>query len=162
MSDITNTTPTFEDKVLDLMTEWLPLNIDGVEHAVARPLSAADPNGTIGVFFLDWMPVDDTIGQWEPEIGRYSFAMQVLIKHSDEVLGRALHGNISKSIRSGLYHDQGLRVSFGQLSIVGEDALERFLKLAITRQSSANNEDLGQFVYLGMTEFYVDTSVAVL
>lgn len=159
---VVNATETWQDKIIAHLVTYFEANIDGVEFCFRRPLTAVDPNGSIGLFYVAWEPVDEEIGQWEPSIQRYNFAAQVIVKHADEAAARILHGNISKSMRDALYRDASLRVSFGQLSIAGEDAIERFLRFGITRQSSANNQDAGSFIYLGQTEFYVDTQVAVL
>jgi hypothetical protein len=126
----------------------------------SRPIRPTDPAASMGIFSLDWEPdeVEMTgIPNSEPVLATYRYGIQVLVKGGEAQSGLALHGLVSKSIRSMLYRDAGLRLALSQLNETSLGSLERYKKHGIRSQRFANNEIDGQFMFLSTAELWVQT-----
>lgn len=139
------------------------LNTEVTPRAIlSRQLRPTDPARSISFYPVDVVPdlesmEIDGAGPPEPTIQRYSYRAQVLIKHSNEVEGRALYSQDAKFLLAILYRDTELRLRLAaiQESLLG--SLERFKKLGVVRQRYLNNEFQGTFIYLSTTDLWVET-----
>lgn len=132
---------------------------------IERPLRFSDPERSIGVHPVDWQPVQQSaqIGQQENALARYLIRIQNMVKHTDEIEGRAMYNADAKMIRVILYRDQGLRVRLGELNETLLDTIERFKRMGIQTQRFMNNElSTGSFVYLATTDLWVETEITQL
>lgn len=135
------------------------------DHTVIeRPLRYADPARSIGVFVVDAAPLSDTqqIGQREPTLTRYQYRIQNLVKHSDEVMGKAWFSLDAKSIKAVLYRDSQLTL---RLAALVEEVLgtkETAKQWGVSRQRFLSNELRSQFVYLAQTDFWLESELIEL
>lgn len=126
-----------------------------------RPLRPNDPNNSIGIIPVDWTPVPNSVlmggGPPVPTLQTYNFRIHLLIKHTDEQLGRRAYAEASKKLRVMLYHDPTLQVALGELVEVESNRTERFMRSGIRNQRFLNNELSGQFIFLSATEYWAET-----
>ena len=130
------------------------------DHAVIdRPLRTSDPARSIGLYVADWNPEGNSqeIGQYEPTVSTYQFRVQNLVKHTDEIAGKALFALDAKSVRVVLYRDPNLRLLLSELveELIG--TRERATLWGVARQRFLSNEMRGTFVYLAQTDFWLKT-----
>lgn len=138
------------------------IDLSGITAVLGRPLRMADPNASVGVFSVEWLPGEMGIGQpQEPIDGRYSVTIQLLVKHMNEEEALAQHSVLSKSIRVMVYRDAGLRVRLPQLSEASSGVIERVLKWGVRSQRFLSNELDKQFLFLSSTEVVVTTSTGI-
>jgi hypothetical protein len=131
---------------------------------VTRPVRETDPSETIGIFPTSWRPDDMSaqIGQMEMGLSRYTLTIQNIVKSMDEVEGRRRFSLHAKLLRAILYRDDGLRVLLGGLEEELMGTKERVKRYGIVSQNFVSNEFPGAFIYLGVTEFYVETETTLL
>lgn len=146
----------FPTAIVDALAEQLALTT-GVGKVMRRPLRPTDPDQSIGVTASDWVPNEQVIGQHDPAVGTYLFAIQAFVKHADEEEGRDDHTDLAQAIRAMLYRDLGLRVRLASLSHSADGLIERVQRWGVRQQRYASNEVDGQFLYLSTTEFWVET-----
>lgn len=145
----------FPGNVVDaLKTSYSALS--GIHATVTRPLRQTDPNSCIGIFSVDWTPGPYGIGQNDPTISTFLYHVQLLIKHTSEEAGRALHTDLSKQVRTMLYRDATLRSRLTGLSEVSGGVTERTQRFGVRRQNFLSNEVSGQFYFLSTTEVWVE------
>jgi len=136
-------------------------DLDPTGKAVfTRPLRPSDPAVSGGVFALDWRPDDyEIMGRpnGDPTLATYMLAIQILVKHTDEQEGLALHSETAKAVRSMLYRDAVLRVALTSLTESSLGVTERALKWGVGQQRYANNELNGTFLFLTTTELSLQT-----
>lgn len=154
----------FPINVLDEVKISFDTYMDAGTTVIQRPLRLADPYRAVGLFPTINDPLQDSqeIGGTEPTLQRYSYRIQYLLRHADETEGRALWAVDTKAIKTILYRDTALRSRLGGLA---EDMMgfrERFQKFVVGSQRYLNNELQGQFTYLSVTEFFVETEVVPL
>lgn len=130
-----------------------------VDHVLKRPLRPTDPNGSIGIYPVTWSPEEYQIGQYDPAVTKYLIAIQSLVKHGDEELGIALHSRLAKQVRVMLYRDDELRVRLGALSTEESGVIERTQRWGVRTQRYLNNELQGSFLYLAITELWIETEL---
>jgi len=149
------------DELLSTFTTYFP------GHSVVdKPLRYLDSSKSVGIFIVDLTPDQQNssfIGQIEPAINRYTYRIQNMIKATNESEGRALFSLDAKTIKAILYRDDDLLLRLSQLT---EDLLgtrERFKRIGLSRQSFLNNElAKGNFIYLAMTDIWIETDVSKL
>lgn len=122
---------------------------------IGRPLRRLDPNASIGVYALDWVPGPPLIGQEEPVDAIYQVNVQALIKHMQEDEGRAQHSMFSKYIRSMVARDQATRERLAALSETSMGVIERFQKVKVRTQRFISNEIKDEFLFLSTMEILV-------
>lgn len=127
--------------------------------ALKRPLRPSDPNKSVGVYGLDWEPSEHEIGgPADPSLARYSIGIQSMVKHATEEDGQALHTNIAHRVRTMLYRSVDLRLRLGQTKVLFDGGIvERVTRWGVSTQRFRSNEIQGQFVYVSVTNFWVDT-----
>lgn len=126
---------------------------------VDRPLKPTDPARTVGMFPTDWVPDLESIelSSREPTLGRYTYRIQTLVKHTSEEEGRALYAKDAKIIRAILYRDPQLVTRLTALQEVTLGAVERVKRWGVRNQKYLNNELQGQFIFLATTEMWLET-----
>jgi hypothetical protein len=130
----------------------------GVEGVFMRPLRPMDPNVCLSIVPLRWEPIADEIGSnADPVIGRYHYAVQVMIKHGEQEVGLAVHAVLSKRIRSMFYRSNAVRIALGHLRVDRDGIIERTGKWGVSSQRFMSNEMRGSFVYLSTMEFWLET-----
>jgi hypothetical protein len=149
----------FPMNVLETVTSRMELLLPDFDAFLARPLRPSDPARSFGMFPVDWMPRDES---WEmsgfgPTLSRYLFRVQVLVKHTDELEGRATYAEDAKNVRLILHRDVPLRTQLASLNETSLGGIERLQRFGIRNQRYLNNELQGQFIYLASTEFWVET-----
>jgi len=140
-----------------------PTNASVNPTVVGRPVRPTDPNITIGVVAEDWVPEGWEIGlPNEPAIQRYTFKLQVMVKHAQEEEGRAMHSALSKSMRAMVFRDDALRVALRGL--VDTDAesgvVERATRYAAGRQRFLSTVFKGTFLFVSSLDLWVETQIA--
>jgi len=133
--------------------------IEEVDQVINRPLRPTDPNGAIGIYAVDWNPQEYQIGQYDPAVTRYLIAVQSFVKHGDDQQGVALHARMAKRVRVMLYRDDELRVRLGSLSVSEGGVTERLQRWGVQTQRYLSNEVQGSFMYLAVTELWVETEI---
>lgn len=146
-----------ENVVAELKTSFESMG--EVDTVVARPLKPTDPHLSLGVFAIDWTPRDFVIGQYDPAVTRYMVGIQSFVKHGNEEEGIALHTRLAKMVRVMLYRDEGLRVRLGSLSTTEFGVTERIQRWGVQTQRYISNEFQGSFLYLAVTELWVETEI---
>lgn len=144
------------------IVEELSITLDTlaeVDKVVHRPLRPTDPNGSIGIYAVDWNPQEYQIGQYDPAVTRYLVAIQSFVKHGDDQEGVALHARMAKKVRVMLYRDDELRVRLGTLSVTEDGMTERLQRWGVQTQRYLSNEVQGSFMYLAVTEMWVETEI---
>jgi hypothetical protein len=137
--------------------------IDSDLFVTKRPLRNTDPNQSIGVFATQWLPDDESkefLGQAyasQPTLSNYRIAIQAFVKDMDEVNGLNTHAVLSRMIRSMLYTDQPLRVALSSLSSNLGISTESTQRWGITQQRFFANELRGEWLYLSILEFWLET-----
>lgn len=127
------------------------------EFVFKRPLRETDPDGSLGLITLEWVPGDSVIGQWDPAVATYLVQVQAFIKHTDEEEGLSVHTEQARRIRAMLYRGQSLRVRLAAVTETHLHGTERVLKWWVSRQRFAANEIDGQFLYLSTTDLLIQT-----
>lgn len=152
----------FPVNVVDVVVTALDTRLDDAVVVIKRPLRLADPYRAVGVFPTVNDPLQESseIGGWEPTLQRYSFRIQCLVRHSDEVLGRRLYAIDTKIIKAILYRDTNLKAQLAALQDESIGSRETFKKFIVGSQRYLNNDLNGQFTYLSVTEFHVETEVS--
>lgn len=147
--------------VVDRVAESVDTYLDTEVVILKRPLRSNDPFRCVGIFPLlnDVIAGSQEIGQREPTVERYSYRLQYLCKHVSEEEGRALYAVDTKIIKTILYRDPALWEALTQLSDEMLGYRERFQKFVVGSQRYLNNELNSQFMFLSVTEFYVETEV---
>src|ERR1700752_2892664 len=126
---------------------------------VDRALRPTDPPRSVGMFPTDWFPDVDSheIGGREPTLGRYTYRIQTLVKHTNEEEGRALYAKDAKIIRAILYRDAELVTRLTGLQEITLGGIERVKRWGVRNQRYLNNELQGQFIFLATTELWLET-----
>lgn len=148
----------FPENIVTILKEEIG-KVDSAWTTIRRPLRPTDPNLSIGVFSLDWEPSEHEIGGTpDPSLARYGLTIQSLVKHGTEEEGQALHTNVAHRVRTMLYRSTDLRVRLGSASVTSpEGIIERPTRWGVSSQRFRSNEISGQFVYLSVTNFWIDT-----
>jgi hypothetical protein len=153
----------FPYNVVNLILEHAQL-LDEDLFVTNRPLRESDPNQSIGVFGMQWMPDEETFemrglpaGISEPTISRYVISLQACIKDMDEARGAEVHATLAKMIRTMLYRDEALRVALRQLSVTMSESVERTQRFGVQTQRYLSNELEGAWLYLSTLEFWLET-----
>jgi len=135
-------------------------------QVVARSLGTSEGNDIIGVFPVQWAPelTSKEIGSREPTLSHYTIRIQNLRIDADELVGRRLFNNTSRSIRAILYRDVALRLALGGLTETIAGSTERVKIFDVTKQDylSARRGDF-EMMYLCTTEmvFVTETTPGV-
>lgn len=126
---------------------------------VGRPLRPTDYTGMVGIFATVWQPDDFEIGQFDPAVTRYGLSIQSLAKNATEEEGIAEHSRLAKKIRVMLYRDADLRVQLGQLRTTDDGFTERTQRWGVTQQRYLSGELEGQFMFLAVTDLWLETEI---
>lgn len=153
----------FPNNIINVLDEFLPRYMP--DHDIlTRPLRHTDPARSLGIFLVDWVPKLDSqeIGHREPTLSVYNIRIQNLVKHSNEVEGKALFSFDAKTLRAVLYRDNDLTLRLSELieELIG--TRESSKRWGVGRQRFLTNELSGQFVQLGQTEFWLETETTLL
>lgn len=135
------------------------LEMEGVDHVIRRPLRPTDPTESVGVFAMSWSPEDWQIGQFDPAVTQYLIAIQTFVKHGNEEEGVTAHARLAKRVRVMLYRDDDLRLRLGTLSAVEDGLTERTQRWGVRAQRYLSNELQGNFLFLAVTELWVETEI---
>lgn len=161
---IDSTTAVFPNNVVTVLANHIQL-LDSDLAVLRRPLRKGDPNQSVGVVGMAWMPEEDSYelrgppgaGRSEPTCGRYNIAIQAFVRDADEERGLAAHSVLSKMIRTMLYRDEDLRLDFATLSVQMNGSTERAQRWGIRTQRFMSNEISGAFLHLSTIEFFFET-----
>lgn len=122
-----------------------------------RPLRPSDPSLAVAVAASMWEPEDYEVGQPDPSLSRYVFALQCMIKHGEEQEGLAAHAALSKMIRDQFHRNPAIRARLGMLNKVSGPVIERVGRFWITRQQFISQELNREFLYVSALELWVET-----
>jgi len=150
----------FPMEVVDILharfKELLGTDMEIVDRSV-RP---TDPSRTLGIFPVDWNPVQESYeisrGNFEPTLGRYTYRIQVLVKHTNEEEGRALYTSDTKIVKAILYRDATLVQRLTSIQETSFGSIERAKRWGVRHQRFLNNELQGQFIFLATTEVWLE------
>lgn len=159
---LTAEVPIWPNNVVEILVPRMKL-IDPDLFVFKRQLQPSDPPQVIGIFGRQWLPNDQS---WEmptgqfPTIQRYVVMIQAFIQDSDEENGLAVHSLLTGLIRSRLATDDILRLGLAGLEVTMNGFTEKFLRSSIQSQSYNSAEVAGNFLYLSVTNFVVETQTA--
>jgi hypothetical protein len=129
-----------------------------------RPLRSSDPLQSVGVFGMQWEPDESSFemrglpgGVHQPTLTSYLLGIQAFVKDTDEVRGAAVHGTLSRMVRTMLVTDPALRVSLRALSVTTSGYTERTQRFGVRTQRYLSNEIEGSWLYLSTIEFWIET-----
>lgn len=146
----------FPDSAVDVLRISLESEPE-FSHIFRRPLRDTDPNMSLGIFPAMWTPTDYEIGQRDPAVSTYSIQIQTLAKNATEEDGIVAHSKLAKKVRVMLYRDADLIVQLGRLKTESDSLVERTQRWGITSQNYLANEISGQFLYLAVTDIWLET-----
>jgi hypothetical protein len=152
----------FPNNIVEIVSLRAQL-LDPDLYVTKRPLRNTDPNQSIGVFGSLWVPDDESkemLGQAkasQPTLSSYRIVVQAFIKDMEETRGLNTHAVLSRMIRSMLYNDAALRVALSSLSSTLNGATEQSQRWGITQQRFFSNELSGEWLYLSILEFWLET-----
>jgi hypothetical protein len=113
------------------------------------------------------MPDDDSFemrglpsGIHEPSLSSYLIGIQAFVKDGDEERGAAVHGTLSKLVRTMLVNDATLRVGLRSLSVTTSGITERTQRFGVRTQRYLSNELSGSWLYLSTIEFWLETETS--
>lgn len=134
-------------------------DVEGVESVFGRELRPTDPNGSVGIFAVDWMPQQYEIGMGRgPTLVTYHYGVELLVKHSDAEEGHQVHSELSSRIRRLLSTSDEVADALGGINIAS-GFTERVLRWNVTRQAYASSEINREMLFLSGTNFDVDTEL---
>jgi hypothetical protein len=134
-------------------------NLEGIHKAFGRRLRPTDPTSSAGVVAADWIPRESEMGQHEPVVATYLFVIESFIKHANEEEGGAQSTALAKAIRNMLYRDSGFRVRLTQPPVVTSERVQRW---GVRQQRFQANELTGQFLFLCVTEVWIEVETTAL
>ena len=154
----------FPNNIVDIIATRAEL-IDADLFVTRRPLRNTDPNQSVGVYAGDWQPQDNSkefkgLGNAHastPTLSRYRIIVQSFIKDMDQERGLNVHAVLSRMVRSMLYTDEPLRVALAGLSVNLDGSTERTQRWGVTSQKFFSNELSGDWLYLSILEFWLET-----
>lgn len=152
----------FPNNIVELVSLRATL-LDSDLFVTKRPLRNTDPNQSVGVFASQWVPNDDSkemLGAAfavAPTLSRYNVTVQSFIKDMEETRGLNTHNTLSRMVRSMLYNDDALRVALGTLQSTLNGVVEQSQRWGVTQQRFFSNELRGQWLYLSVMEFWLET-----
>lgn len=152
----------FPNNIVQLVSARCKL-LDSDLYVTERPLRNTDPNQSIGVFASLWNPDDSSkemLGQAfavQPTLSTYRVVVQAFIKDMDELRGLATHAMLSRILRNMLYTDNPLRVALGSLTSTLGDTVESSRRWGISNQRFYANDIGGEWLYLSILEFWLET-----
>jgi hypothetical protein len=159
-----NVIPEVELAIKTHLGSWvLPNNTEIEAIFFRRPLIPKDPNRSVGIFSVEWSPVENSyemgrsVSPGEPTLSRYAFRIQSYVKHTDREEAGRISTYDTKVIRTILYRDPALRVRLTALSEILFDVTERLQRYGVARQRFINNEISGTFIAFTSTELWVET-----
>jgi hypothetical protein len=141
----------FPECIMDVLVDQLE-TIEGVTNVFRRELDPTDPNGSVGLCFELWTPVEVEMGGrgFDPTLSNYVIQIEHLVKHAKREEGNLQHRTVARSIRSMLYRDQATQVRFRQLAHINADVHERLMKWSI-EQRFASNKIASAFYFVSGT-----------
>jgi len=146
----------FPNNVVEVLSDEFG-SIENLQYVLKRPLNSTDPDMSIGIYALDWVPQSFEIGQYEPVLATYHYALQAFVKHANEEEGILKHTLLSKLVRSMLYRETSIRVRLGALSETSLGIKERTQRWGVRQQRFISNELEGQFLFLSTMELWLET-----
>lgn len=161
---ITPDASVFPNNIVELVSTRLSL-LDSDVAVFKRPLRNTDPNQTVGIFASSWVPEEDSREMRgrdfysQPTCSTYRVAVQAFVKDYDEINGLNTHSVLARTVRSMLYTDQPLRVALSTLSSTLGGSIERSQKWGISQQRFFSNELGGEWLYLSILEFWLETEI---
>jgi hypothetical protein len=131
-----------------------------LEFIALRPLQQTDPDGSVGVFALDWMPGEHemvSLGNAEPTTSTYLIGLHIFVKQANQEEGLLKHAILSKMVRAMLYRWSPLRVRLTALTETYLGMIERTQRYGVRQQRFMSSEVDGSAIFLSTIEFYVET-----
>ena len=159
---ISESVPVFPNNVVDLLHKRLSLMDDDL-FVIRRPLRETDPQQSIGIFAMQWVPNEESyefLGvpkATTPTLQTYLIMIQAFIRDADEERGLATHSVLTKMVRSILYRDDPLQVGLSSLVVSMSSSLERAKRWGLRQSRYFSNELNGDWLYLSTTEFWLET-----
>lgn len=149
---------TWPVNVEEVLVEELA-EMEGIQATINRPLTEEDASHAIGVYVLSWGAPDDAymIGQPDPVLNVYSFAIDLIVKGMDRALIHAEMATLTKRLRTMLYLDDDIQVRLNQLSEVSFGRTESYKRMRVTRQDYRTGSLGGMSLAASTTTITVET-----
>lgn len=154
------TLPFPNNVVVTLAQEFKGAAADGIDTVLMRPLKPTDPDVSLGVFAMDWIPGEYEMAgkvNIDPTLSTYHFGIHAFVKHGNREEGLLKHALLTKMVRLMLYRRESLRVRLSQLNEASFGVVERAQKWGIRQQRFMANELEGSFLFVSTTEFWLET-----
>lgn len=152
----------FPNNVVSLLAVALP-QVDPDAQVFTRPLRPTDPNYSIGVYGALWTPDEESqeMGNLfnESTLQQYQLGIQTLIKDGEPERGLAVSSIFNTRVRRMLYRDEPLRVALGSLYVEDISYRESMRRWGVRTQRFMSNDIEGQFVYISVLDFWIETEV---
>lgn len=149
----------FPDNAIALIAARIPAAVDSDLTVLKRPLRPTDPTQTVGVFPINFAPMDNSIEiqSLQPTLNRYGIIVQSFVKNYTEEDGIVEHSILSSRLRSMFYRDVPLHAGLTVLQVTMNNSLERMQRRGITVQRFLSNELQGVFQYTSWLETWLET-----
>lgn len=149
--------PAFPQNIVDTLATRV-VTLTGVDHVEKRELEPVHANGSVGIFAVNWVPLDWEIGAAETR-GKYYVYLQTINKDAERDKGAAESSKLVKSLRVMMYRDTTLRLALGGLSETILGATERALRWGVQEQRYQSNVIRGEFIFVSATQFWLETEI---
>lgn len=149
----------FPNNVIALIAARIPTAIDADLKVFKRMLRTTDPTQSVGIFPSTKLP-DRTSTEHrslEPTLKTYNIILQTLVQDMQEENCISVHSILSQQLWRMLYSDTPLGIGLTALSVVANNARERFQRRGISQQRYLSNEISGTFIQTSWIEFWFET-----
>lgn len=151
------TDPAFPQNIVDTLATSFA-TVTGVDHIEKRELEPGHANGSVGIFAVNWVPLDWEIGAAETR-GKYYVYFQTINKDIERDKGAAESSKLVKSLRLMVYRSKPLQVALAGLSETILGATERALRWGVQEQRYQSNVIRGEFIFVSATQFWLETEI---
>lgn len=158
---IDETTIVFPNNVVVIIADACA-DLDEDLSVFRRPLRPTDPAQSVGVFATQWDPNEES---WEmqgrvpgePTLQTYRVTIQAANKDTDQERGLAVHSIMSTLIRSMLVRNETLSLALRTLNVSLDGTTEQARRWGVRDQRYLSNEIRNQWIFLSVTDFWLDT-----
>ena len=120
--------------------------IDSNITFIRRKIAIGDPDQSVAICPVDWMPAQEEIGRQEASTQVYLLYIQSMIVDPDQARGMRVHSYLAKAIRELLARSAPLRVGLQGLQTVDLNGVkERVLRYQVGNQTLHDSEQDGNW-----------------
>jgi len=134
--------------------------IDSDIQFIPRKINFSDPDQSVAICPIDWIPDVYEIGRNEPSTQIYLLYIQSMIIDPDQGRGLRVHTYLAKRIRELLARSVPLHIALMGLETTDSNGVtEKLLQHYAGSQSFHDSEQDGNWYYLSTLEFRIKTQI---